>query len=172
MEWSNERIEQLRALWHNGLSASQIAVELGGITRNAVIGKAHRLGLTGRPSPIKNHAADAARARPARRPRVEHAPPRHRVPAAPPQAPHVHRAVSPVAVSDVEDGPGATILTLTDRICKWPIGDPRNPDFHFCGRASAEGLPYCAQHAQRAYQPPARRGEREEREAFPVRRSG
>jgi GcrA cell cycle regulator len=59
---------------------------------------------------------------------------------------------------ELEDMPGATILTLTDRICKWPIGDPRHPDFHFCGRASAEGLPYCNEHARRAYQPPARRG--------------
>jgi GcrA cell cycle regulator len=59
---------------------------------------------------------------------------------------------------ELEDGPGATILTLTDRICKWPIGDPRNADFHFCGRGAHEGLPYCAEHARRAYQPPARRG--------------
>jgi GcrA cell cycle regulator len=160
MEWSSERIEQLRSLWQDGLSASQIAANLGGITRNAVIGKAHRLGLTGRPSPIKNRPVGIARPKPQRRPRVER-PAVPRVAAA--SAPvHVHRAEPPQPVVEIDDGPGATILTLTDRVCKWPIGDPRHPDFHFCGRASAEGLPYCADHARRAYQPPARRaGERE-----------
>jgi GcrA cell cycle regulator len=159
MEWSNERIEQLRSLWHDGLSASQIATHLGGITRNAVIGKAHRLGLTGRPSPIKNRSVGVSRPRPQRRPRVELAPTPRAVAAAPIAQP---RHVEPPPPLELEDMPGATILTLTDRICKWPIGDPRHPDFHFCGRASAEGLPYCAEHARRAYQPPARRGEREE----------
>jgi GcrA cell cycle regulator len=160
MEWSSERIEQLRALWHDGLSASQIATHLGGITRNAVIGKAHRLGLTGRPSPIKNRSVGVSRPRPPRRPRVEHVPVVRAVAAAP--VIHQHRHVEPPPV-ELEDMPGATILTLTDRICKWPIGDPRHPDFHFCGRASAEGLPYCGEHARRAYQPPARRtGERED----------
>ncbi len=159
MEWSSERIEQLRSLWHDGLSASQIATHLGGITRNAVIGKAHRLGLTGRPSPIKNRSASVARPRPPRRPRVEQAAPPRMVAAPPPP----RRVEPPQRYVELEDMPGATILTLTDRICKWPIGDPRHPDFHFCGRASAEGLPYCADHARRAYQPPARRsGERDD----------
>ncbi len=159
MEWSSERIEQLRSLWHDGLSASQIATHLGGITRNAVIGKAHRLGLTGRPSPIKNRTASVARPRPPRRPRVEQTPPQRIAIAAPPQR-HVE---VPKRHVELEDVPGATILTLTDRICKWPIGDPRHPDFHFCGRASADGLPYCTDHARRAYQPPARRsGDRDD----------
>lgn len=160
MEWSSERIEQLRALWRDGLSASQIASALGGITRNAVIGKAHRLGLTGRPSPIKNQSAGPARPRPARRPRTERLPvPRVASVAAAP----MRRAEPALPPLELEDMPGATILTLTDRICKWPIGDPRNADFHFCGRASAENLPYCAEHARRAYQPPAKRsGERDD----------
>lgn len=161
MEWSNERIEQLRSLWQDGLSASQIAASLGGITRNAVIGKAHRLGLTGRPSPIKNRPVGIVRPKPPRRPRVER-PAAPRVAAASASHPVHHRLEPPQPVVEIDDGPGATILTLTDRICKWPIGDPRHPDFHFCGRASAEGLPYCADHARRAYQPPARRaGERD-----------
>jgi GcrA cell cycle regulator len=160
MEWSSERIEQLRSLWHDGLSASQIATHLGGITRNAVIGKAHRLGLTGRPSPIKNRSVSVARPRPPRRPRVEHVQAPRVVAAAPV---HQVRHVEAPQPIELEDMPGATILTLTDRICKWPIGDPRHPDFHFCGRASAEGVPYCADHARRAYQPPARRsGERDD----------
>jgi GcrA cell cycle regulator len=89
------------------------------------------------------------------------------------QAPPPRRieAVQPSPV-ELDDGPGASILTLTDRVCKWPIGDPRQPDFHFCGRASAEGLPYCAEHARRAYQPPARRANEKEDEGrrFTVRR--
>jgi GcrA cell cycle regulator len=169
MEWSSERIEQLRSLWHDGLSASQIATHLGGITRNAVIGKAHRLGLTGRPSPIKNRSVSVARPRPPRRPRVEHAPMPRAVAAAP--TPHVRHVEQHHQHVELEDMPGATILTLTDRICKWPIGDPRHPDFHFCGRASAEGLPYCTDHARRAYQPPARRGgERDEAQRMLARR--
>jgi GcrA cell cycle regulator len=169
MEWSNERIEQLRSLWRDGLSASQIATQLGGVTRNAVIGKAHRLGLTGRPSPIKNNTAGVARPRPQRRPRAEHAiVPRPHVAVQPPRP--IERQPAPAV--ELEDMPGATLLTLTDRICKWPIGDPRNADFHFCGRGSAEGLPYCAEHARRAYQPPNRRsGERDDNvQRFAARR--
>jgi GcrA cell cycle regulator len=159
MDWSSERIEQLRTLWRDGLSASQIAAVLGGITRNAVIGKAHRLGLTGRPSPIKNRPAGSARPRPPRRPRAERLPaPRSATTAAAPM-----RRVEALPPLELEDMPGATILTLTDRICKWPIGDPRDANFHFCGRVSAEGLPYCAEHARRAYQPPTKRsGERDD----------
>jgi GcrA cell cycle regulator len=162
MEWSSERIEHLRALWQDGLSASQIAEQLGGITRNAVIGKAHRLGLTGRPSPIKNRPAGIVRPRLPRRPPVEHAaPPRAVAVAAPP--PRVEPAPPQPVAASVEEGPGASILTLTDRICKWPIGDPRDANFHFCGRASIDNLPYCAEHARRAYQPPTRRaGERDD----------
>ena len=169
MDWSSERIEQLRALWRDGLSASQIAAVLGGITRNAVIGKAHRLGLTGRPSPIKNRIAGQARPRPVRRPRAERVP-AQRPPAV--AATPVRRVEPALPPLELEDMPGATILTLTDRICKWPIGDPRDPDFHFCGRVSAEGLPYCTDHARRAYQPPAKRsGERDDHvHRFAVRR--
>jgi GcrA cell cycle regulator len=164
MEWNNERIEQLRTLWHDGLSASQIAAVLGGITRNAVIGKAHRLGLTGRPSPIKAGSVGSSRPR-VRRPRVE----RPSVPR-PPLAAAPVRRFEPVQVEPVEEVPGATILTLTDRLCKWPIGDPRAADFHFCGRASIDGLPYCNEHARRAYQAPARRERDETVHRFAFRR--
>ena len=161
MEWSSDRIEQLRSLWHDGMSASQIAAQLGGITRNAVIGKAHRLGLTGRPSPIKNRPSGVVRRPASRRPRIEAPQQTHRLAAAP-AVQHVRKVEPAPTPIEIGDMPGATILTLTDRICKWPIGDPRDADFHFCGRASAEGLPYCADHARRAYQPPAKRGERDD----------
>ncbi|AUN29518.1 MAG: GcrA family cell cycle regulator [Niveispirillum sp.] len=108
--WSEERVEKLRQLWGQGMSASEIAELLGNVTRNAVIGKAHRLGLSGRPSPIKKKPTK-----------------------------------------------GATILSLTERMCKWPVGDPKSPDFHFCGKPSLNGLPYCAEHAAIAYQPARKR---------------
>jgi len=110
MGWTDERIEQLRQLWAEGRSASEIAETLGGVTRNAVIGKAHRLGLSGRPSPIK------------------------RVPRK-----------------------GANILALTERMCKWPVGDPRDNDFHFCGKQTSPGVTYCAEHSALAYQPAKKR---------------
>ena len=163
MEWSNERIEQLRSLWRDGLSASQIAAALGGVTRNAVIGKAHRLGLTGRPSPIKSRPAGMPRPR-VRRPKLE----RPQV-AARPAAAAPARRIEPAPV-ELEDMPGATILTLTDRICKWPVGDPRDTNFHFCGRVSAEGVPYCTEHARRAYQAPARRSNEASSDQQPTHR--
>ncbi|CAK0748637.1 GcrA cell cycle regulator [Azospirillaceae bacterium] len=105
MSWTDERVEALKALWGQGMSASEIAEALGDISRNAVIGKAHRLGLSGRPSPIKKKLTR-----------------------------------------------GATILALTERMCKWPIGDPKHPDFHFCAKNALPGMPYCAEHAAIAYQ--------------------
>jgi GcrA cell cycle regulator len=129
MAWTDERIQLLQSLWEKGLSASQIATELGeGITRNAVIGKAHRLGLKSRPSPLK---------------------------AVPPQKP----AAKPVKEKK-ESEEKITILTLTERICKWPIGHPGEPDFHFCGKKSQPGQPYCAKHASMAYQSPQSKRDR------------
>lgn len=116
MSWTDERIEQLRTLWTQGRSASEIAAIFGDVSRNAVIGKAHRLGLSGRPSPIKK--ADAKPRRP---------------------EPQQRRL--------------AVVHTFGERQCKWPVGDPKDPDFHFCGCAAQPGMPYCAEHAAIAYQP-------------------
>ena len=115
MSWTDERIELLKNLWDSGQSASQIAKELGeGVTRNAVIGKAHRLGLKSRPSPVK---ADK------------------------PEAP-----AAPKRVEKKEAKKLVTLLDLTDRMCKWPHGHPGDEDFHFCGKPSEPGMPYCAAH--------------------------
>jgi len=148
MGWTDERVETLKKLWQDGLSASQIAKQLGGVTRNAVIGKVHRLGLSGRATPSKP-------ARP-----VFKAPRPHRPVAATPSAPrriaeptqqHAHAAPTPVRY--VDEAPGsATVLTLAAHMCKWPIGDPATDSFTFCGRRASEG-PYCGEHAQVAYQP-------------------
>jgi len=116
MDWTEDRVSMLRDMWTDGKSASQIAEALGGISRNAVIGKAHRLGLQKRPSPIKRSA-------------------------------------------------GATILTLTERMCRWPVGHPGDEDFHFCGKKTAPGMPYCAEHCAIAYQQPqSRRGENKQQQ--------
>src|ERR687889_672358 len=139
MSWTEEGIDRLKSMWAEGATASQIADELGGVSRNAVIGKAHRLGLEQRPSPVKpgeekEAKKTAAPAPAASAPRP--APPRRLVPAKP----------SP----DVADK--TSLLDLNDRICKWPIGHPGEPDFHFCGEPANPGFPYCVQHCGVAYQ--------------------
>jgi GcrA cell cycle regulator len=144
MGWTDERVELLKKLWQEGLSASQIAKQLGGVTRNAVIGKVHRLGLSGRAAPSKPARTVFKAPRPARPPVAPSAPRRIAEPALAPQA-------SPMRY--VDEAPGtATVLTLGAHMCKWPIGDPSLDSFTFCGRRTDDG-PYCHEHAQVAYQP-------------------
>ena len=195
MSWTEERIERLKKMWHDGATASQIADELGGVSRNAVIGKAHRLGLEQRPSPVKpgeekegkKPAPAAAAARPVPRanvPRSAPAAPAASTPHTAHPAPHPHprsgeiqyRSIGPGGF--IRQGPGdqqppippapprrlvpakpspevadkTSLLDLNDRICKWPIGHPGEPDFHFCGQPSNPGFPYCVQHCGVAYQ--------------------
>jgi GcrA cell cycle regulator len=145
MGWTDERITLLRTLWTEGLSASQIAERLGGVTRNAVIGKAHRLGLSGRPSPVRTERAAAPASPPSPRPIA--------VVPTPPAA--------PARAADDAEPPGrATLLTITDRMCKWPHGHPGERDFYFCGRRTNPGQSYCAEHTVRAYQTVPSRRER------------
>ena len=142
-DWSDERVQTLKALWTEGLSASQIARALGGVTRNAVIGKVHRLGLAGRASPARSD-----------RPRLPMAP----------KASTLRNAVPTVVVEEdplqLEDGHFATVLTVSDRMCRWPIGDPAESEFHFCGHGPKSGSPYCEAHARKAYQPQQARREK------------
>jgi GcrA cell cycle regulator len=158
MAWNDERVELLKKLWSDGLSASQIAGRLGGVTRNAVIGKVHRLGLSGRAttSRMKSH-----------RPRVRTqatkrlAKPRFANVGNPalrnlylgdtePYVPPAEELVIPLNERKY-------IQTLTESCCRWPIGDPQQTDFHFCGKKKIPGLPYCEVHARRAFQPPQAR---------------
>ena len=148
MGWTDERVELLKKLWQDGLSASQIAKQLGGVTRNAVIGKVHRLGLSGRATPSKPQRT------------VFKAPRAPRPVSAAPSAPRrisepsSSSSPAPVALRLIDEEPGmATVLTLGAHMCKWPIGDPAMDNFTFCGRRVGDG-PYCDQHAQVAYQPP------------------
>jgi GcrA cell cycle regulator len=154
--WPDERVVVLKQLWLDGLSASQIAAQLGdGITRNAVIGKVHRLGLSGRGSPTR-----------VSRPRTK----RPRQPSAPRQvqtagntalkpktvsrpAPRPEPAPEPIRLVDMPEGERIGILQLTEKTCRWPIGDPGADDFCFCGHEPQANTPYCDYHASLAYQP-------------------
>ena len=190
MSWTDERINQLKTMWESGMTASQIADELGGVSRNAVIGKAHRLGLQARPSPVKDKDGNLP---PPRKSKAEAAAPAAAAPAAAPVArepvlpptpqPHAPRADQPVIRSIgpggfLRQGPGdqqapippapprrlvpakpspeiagkTSLLDLNDKICKWPLGHPGEPDFHFCGKPVNPGFPYCVQHCGQAYQ--------------------
>jgi GcrA cell cycle regulator len=202
MSWTEERIDRLKAMWTKGSTASQIAEELGGVSRNAVIGKAHRLGLEARPSPVKAGEEKEKKAKPAPAPKAAR-------PAAPKSAPVIEPKVgaseapgaathAPAAAQQakprgdgptmqyrsvgpggfIRQGPGDTqapippapprrlvpakpsadvadktsLLDLNDRVCRWPMGHPGEPDFHFCGQAANPGYPYCVEHCGVAYQ--------------------
>jgi GcrA cell cycle regulator len=198
MSWTEERIERLKKMWHDGATASQIADELGGVSRNAVIGKAHRLGLEQRPSPVKpgeekeakKPAAAPAAAAPKPAPKIEApAPAATQAAPAPAAAPPRQQSGPRISAHDLQyrsigpggfirQGPGeqqapippapprrlvpakpspevadkTSLLDLNDRICKWPIGHPGEPDFHFCGEPANPGFPYCVEHCGVAYQ--------------------
>lgn len=152
MSWTDERIEQLKQLWEKGLTASQIADKLaGGISRNAVIGKAHRLGLKARPSPVKSGEGAVAEAPVEAKPAVAVAAPAAAAPVA--EAPRPKPvAARPAAPATGGAGGKTSLLDLNDKICKWPIGHPGDADFHFCGKAAQPGFPYCGEHCAVAYQ--------------------
>jgi len=212
MSWTDERIATLTKMWEGGATASQIAEELGGVSRNAVIGKAHRLGLKSRPSPVK--ANDEPRAKPAAKKKevkpvklkekVEAAKPAPRpVPGVAPKAPvaadsdtpsqplpnptpNMPKIVSVGPGGFLRQGPGdqqapippapprrlvpakpspeiagkTSLLDLSDKVCRWPMGHPGEADFHFCGEQVNPGFPYCVEHCGRAYQAQLPRGAR------------
>lgn len=172
MSWTDERIALLKKMWKDGKSAAEIAKTLGkGVTRNAVIGKAHRMGLSGRPSPIKKPAAPKKEPA-AKKERATAAPAAPAVPAgrgkkAAPPPPAATAKASAQLNKEVEElksiqkeivplGGGVALIDLTERMCKWPIGDPRDADFTFCGRGIRPGTPYCPDHAAMAYQTSSR----------------
>ena len=153
MTWTDERVEALKKLWTDGLSASQIAAELGGITRNAVIGKVHRLGLSGRAKSPSSAAPRPRKARPhAHMLRVSRSSIRGNTALA--QAYELDVELEPELVDNVIPlGQRRTILELNENTCRWPIGDPGSPDFFFCGGNTVNSLPYCSHHSRVAYQP-------------------
>lgn len=170
--WTEERVELLKKLWNDGLSASQIAGELGGVTRNAVIGKVHRLGLSGRAKTVSSSPASrprkAAPARPANGGFVSQASPRgaHALAVQPRIQPEFLpeprvELLDPEVV--IPFSQRVTIMELRENMCRWPMGDPTHPDFRFCGMKNETGQPYCSYHCRIAYQPSSdRRRERED----------
>jgi GcrA cell cycle regulator len=158
--WTDDRVELLTKLWGEGLSASQIAAALGGgVTRNAVIGKVHRLGLSGRAKPGANAAA-----RPAKPRAVSPTPPQLDGGRTPPRDPE--QLMRPTLVVEdrwgveqieIPESQRVSIMELRDSTCRWPLGDPSKPDFAFCGGRAVSGLPYCGHHCRIAYQPAAER---------------
>jgi GcrA cell cycle regulator len=191
MSWTDERVETLKRMWSEGQSASQIAKELGGVTRNAVIGKVHRLGLSNRvggpgeepEEPVAPPKAEAAPrpavpepepVRPAE-PRAPDPRPAASVTALPVRKPIVvagqplppqpaANEISPEALASVREvekrAKKLTLMELTERTCKWPIGDPATADFWFCGLPSLPGKPYCEAHVGVAFQPMSARRDR------------
>jgi GcrA cell cycle regulator len=163
MNWTDERVELLKKLWAEGLSASQIANQLGGVSRNAVIGKVHRLKLSGRgrtssatPRPKKTAAPGGGSRGAGRAPR------------------QITTTIGATALQarfdaeqEVETRPEESVVIpiplklklveLGERTCKWPIGDPLAEDFAFCGNDVGECGPYCSYHSRLAYQPAADR---------------
>ena len=158
MSWTDERVELLKRLWSEGLSASQIAGRLGSVTRNAVIGKVHRLGLSGRAttSRMKTHRPRTRMANNAKRP-VKPRFAQSGNPAVRALYMDVEAYVPPAEEIEIPLAERKTIQTLTECSCRLPIGDPQLADFHFCGRTKVPLLPYCEVHARRAFQPVAPR---------------
>lgn len=158
--WTDERVELLKKLWGEGQSASQIAAELGGITRNAVIGKVHRLGLSGR---AKSPSSTAPRPRKPRAPGHMMRLPRPAMRGNTALAPMYEAELEPepeLVENVIPMGQRCTLLELNESKCRWPIGDPGTPEFFFCGGAPAEGVPYCSYHSRVAYQPAVARRDR------------
>lgn len=151
MGWTDERVTLLKRLWVEGKTAAEIAKLIGGgVTRNAVIGKAHRLKLSGRISPIQENARGdgATPQRAVSTPRKVQKQAVARV--------SNREIIAPVQLPKVEEnycfGEGFSLVDLKERMCRWPIGDPQEPGFKFCGGPSVEGVPYCNHHARLAYQ--------------------
>jgi GcrA cell cycle regulator len=189
MSWTDERVELLKKMWGEGQSASQIAKELGGVTRNAVIGKVHRLGLSNRATgatPAKAEPkekpapAPKAEAKPKPAPKTEPARPapapaaetkpavparRQIIPAGQPLPPQPSaNEISPEALAKVNEvekkAKKLTLMELTEKTCKWPVGDPATEDFWFCGLPVEAGKPYCEAHVGVAFQPMSSRRDR------------
>ena len=190
MSWTEERVETLKKRWAEGQSASQIAKELGGVTRNAVIGKVHRLGLSnringsvpGRPEDAEMEDGPVAEAAvetdEAEEPEVMEEPQpvqpvqktvvpvrKAIVPAGQPLPPQPStNEISPEALASQREvekmARRLTLMELTERTCKWPIGDPATDDFWFCGLGTQQGKPYCDAHVGVAFQPMSSRRDR------------
>lgn len=169
MNWTDERVEKLKKLWSEGLSASQIAAQLGGVSRNAVIGKVHRLSLPGRAKAGGTSPATRAAKRTTSAPRAPNFAARAttRTVARAAGATMLREEIDVDSAQEMEYTPARNVVVpisrrlglteLTERTCKWPVGDPLTDDFHFCGCEAPEASPYCTYHGRLAYQPVSER---------------
>lgn len=168
MSWTDERVERLKKLWADGLSASQIAAELGGVSRNAVIGKVHRLSLPGRAKSGGSSASRAKRVSTSSRSSnyASRSGPTRSMPrtsgATALKQDVIADAVAEVDMRPIEDVVvpimrKLTLTELTEKTCKWPVGDPMQEDFFFCGTDCDDSGPYCTYHSKMAFQPAAER---------------
>ncbi|TCZ66185.1 GcrA family cell cycle regulator [Roseicella aquatilis] len=157
MDWTAEAIDQLRSLWAEGHSTAEIGRRMG-VSKNAVVGKAHRLNLPARPSPIRREAEGTATPRPAT-PRRPVAPPPQRE-AAPRRAeapqPAASASAAPMGAPAAAPRPAPVAVVrpfprVSTRSCCWPLGEPGTPEFRFCTAEAITGKPYCAEHAAVAY---------------------
>jgi GcrA cell cycle regulator len=188
MSWTDDRVELLKKMWGEGQSASQIAKELGGVTRNAVIGKVHRLGLSNRATSTATPKAEAkskpaakteAKPKAAPKPEADTQPKAEAEPAPKPNLPARKQIIpagqplppqpsaneiSPEALAKVNEiekkAKKLGLMELTERTCKWPVGDPATEDFWFCGLPVQQGKPYCEAHVGVAFQPMSSRRDR------------
>ena len=153
MSWTDDRVSLLKRLWGEGHTAAEIAKQLGGVTRNAVIGKAHRLKLSNRVSPIQQNRKPANK-------NVERKAPVEKVSKV--VMPVEQKTTAPSVSRKVKEevsAPSGDLYDLMDlqpRMCRWPSGDPKEEGFGFCGAKTISGIPYCAEHAKLAYQPATR----------------
>ncbi len=148
MSWTDERVSILKKLWGEGHTAAEIAKQLGGVTRNAVIGKAHRLKLSNRVSPIQQNKKPANSNKTIERKKMV-------VKAKAANTPSVQKkpSVDPIVESKpINKDDLYSLMDLQPRMCRWPSGDPKEECFGFCGDKTLPGLPYCAEHAKVAYQ--------------------
>lgn len=172
LTWTDDRVEQLKRLWEAGFSASQVAAELGDVTRNAVIGKVHRLGLSGRvrkagrgparpPQPKPRAAGGYVRPKQYKDypPSIGNTALANAYEPEPEPEPEISTYDNIIPINQ-----RVTLMGLNEHTCRWPIGDVQKPDFHFCGARPSDGAPYCAHHCRVAYQPASdrRRGRRGE----------
>lgn len=172
MNWEPEHDAQLRALWGDGLTASQISAEMAcGVSRNAVIGRVNRLGLSGRaraakitrsaPRQFLTREEKAARQKKSgTEANLIHRLRQVAMPEAEQQAQTTVAWAEPVIENTIPVGQRCTLMDLTDDTCRWPIGNPQEPDFYFCGGMARDGHPYCGFHMRVAYQPPMARRDR------------
>ncbi len=168
MAWTDEMVEDLKRMWKEGLTTGEIGKRLN-VSKNSIVGKVHRLGLSGRPSPIKKKEDSAAPAKP--QPKTVAPKPVKTVKeekiVAPKPAPVEKKQPEPVkeiftqpiipVAPKIKHNGNLSLTDLDNHTCRWPIGDPKDDNFHFCGKKVRIGQTYCEEHVALAYVKPTKK---------------